>query len=420
MPPTVPQRNISRFWSVFGFAAALILFFAAFWWSCARNPAINFLPARPGAPWIVYPGTPHANILPLVELFTEFHRSFRLEKTVSKATLAVCGFKQFSGRINGRPLNAPIATARTWKDVTEFDVSEFLSVGTNEISVKVSNIDGPPALWLRLQGEGLNVTTDETWEASLAGAVWRPARLASLPMPIRKGNRLYSSEDLAGSLRSSLPVLLLFAALSFAFVLGIGFSRGRVSSPKLLLLSAIALAIGRLVLCWNNHASLANDAGFDADTHLSYIEYVLEHASLPTASQGWEMYQPPLYYVLSALQLGSMGLSTADSRGILVLRIFGALCGIAAFLLVFLVLRLLFPDRPQRQFFGLLLAALLPASIYLCHYVTNEVLATILVAAAIFLSLRTVAEPASCLRHHVVLGLGLWAALVGESDRQRT
>src|SRR5438105_4271018 len=123
MPPTAPQQNISRFWVVLGFVSAITLFSTMFWWLCARNPGSNFLPARAPAQWIVYPTPPHGNTLPLVELSAEFRHSFRLEKTVSKATLAVRGFKQFSVRINGRRPNAPIRTARTWKEVTEFDVS---------------------------------------------------------------------------------------------------------------------------------------------------------------------------------------------------------------------------------------------------------------------------------------------------------
>lgn len=35
--------------------------------------------------------------------------------------------------------------------------------------------------------------------------------------------------------------------------------------------------------------------------HLPYIKYVLEHFALPSASWGWQSYQPPLYYLLCGL-----------------------------------------------------------------------------------------------------------------------
>ena len=40
----------------------------------------------------------------------------------------------------------------------------------------------------------------------------------------------------------------------------------------------------------------------DAQAHLEYIEYLANHRALPDPEQGYMFYQPPLYYVLSALQ----------------------------------------------------------------------------------------------------------------------
>ena len=40
----------------------------------------------------------------------------------------------------------------------------------------------------------------------------------------------------------------------------------------------------------------------DAQTHLEYIEYLVDHRALPDPEQGYMFYQPPIYYMLSALQ----------------------------------------------------------------------------------------------------------------------
>ncbi len=39
---------------------------------------------------------------------------------------------------------------------------------------------------------------------------------------------------------------------------------------------------------------------YDADGHLEYIRYMSEHRSIPLIREGWQYYQPPLYYALTA------------------------------------------------------------------------------------------------------------------------
>jgi hypothetical protein len=44
----------------------------------------------------------------------------------------------------------------------------------------------------------------------------------------------------------------------------------------------------------------AGRRGYDSQGHLAYIRYLAEHWHLPPAHGGWEFYQPPLYYLLTA------------------------------------------------------------------------------------------------------------------------
>jgi len=56
---------------------------------------------------------------------------------------------------------------------------------------------------------------------------------------------------------------------------------------------ALALAIGlmaHIVLQW------PYERGFDAQGHLEYIQHFQETRRVPLAYEGWELYQPPLYY----------------------------------------------------------------------------------------------------------------------------
>ena len=124
------------------------------------------------------------------------------------------------------------------------------------------------------------------------------------------------------------------------------------------------------------------------------------------------MYQPPLFYVLSALIIGPFGWSASADSAVLALRAFSALTGMVHLVLIFLCLRLLFPNQPGRQIVGLLVAGFLPANLCLSHHVTNENLAALFVTAALYFLLRLLRAETSCLRLAVAVGACLGLALL--------
>jgi tetratricopeptide (TPR) repeat protein len=157
------------------------------------------------------------------------------------------------------------------------------------------------------------------------------------------------------------------------------------------LLGASALLWGALYV--NNLASLGRNVGFDVDEHWKYIDYLLRHRTLPLAHEGWEMFQPPLYYAVAAAVLALLGLSPDDFLATAVLRLLSLGFALAHCLLVYACLRLALPTRPRAQVLGLLLAAVLPVHLYLAHYVTNEVMAATLATASVYLCLRLLERP---------------------------
>src|SRR5262249_30659292 len=125
--------------------------------------------------------------------------------------------------------------------------------------------------------------------------------------------------------------------------------------------------------------------------HMDYIQYIRNRKGFPLANEGWQMYQPLLYYMISSTLLDI--LEPAILRGsFTVVRILGLGIGILHFTLIFLSLRLIFPGKVGALLFGLLLAALLPAHLYISQYVTNEALAAMLVSACLYLCLRLVVK----------------------------
>src|SRR5205823_11862795 len=148
----------------------------------------------------------------------------------------------------------------------------------------------------------------------------------------------------------------------------------------------------------------------DSSHHLNYIKYLQEHHSLPLPTEGVEMFQPPLYYLVAAVVLSLFHLSTTDPSAILLLRALTMLCGIAQVVLVFASLRLIFPGRPNLHLIGAGVAAFLPMHHYASHYPTNQTLAGVLVSASLYLELRMVKSGTSSWQSYNLLGLLMGAA----------
>jgi tetratricopeptide (TPR) repeat protein len=407
------------------------------WWSCVRQPDIYFLPRLAPAEWIIYPSGPKGTVHLRLEMSTLFRRSFTLERAPSKAVLFIAGLRQYTLSINGKLAAAPVRPGRNWKQPDQFEVVRDLRVGENQIAVTVLNSNGPPVLWLALDTGDWQLNSDENWQASYGGAAWRQARLASKPKVAIAGSPGYGAEEPWASLRARWLTLLLFAVLSAA-----GYwlftrrpwpttdhrpqatdpaTRNTQDTPQPAgdwrreFLPLAGLAGLWMALFANNLGVMPTLAGYDVDGHIAYIRYIQEHHSLPRADEGWEMFQPPLYYLLGAALLSVLSLSVTQDAGVMALRVMGLAIGVAHFVLVWASLRLLFPGERSEQRWGLVLAAALPPLLYLSQYVSNEGLAAALVSACVFLTLRILKQEHVSWKLSVGLGLCLGAALLTKS-----
>jgi tetratricopeptide (TPR) repeat protein len=400
---------------------ALVCGLAAFWWLCTRDPKIDYLPEYPGAQWVIYPHPPVARVHIIADLSTEFRRSVALKAAPAKATISVRALHRFQLAINGQPVPPPSTSPSNWKTATEFDVTRLLHAGTNDISVTAINEKGPPALWFLLDADSLQVGSDTEWDASLMDAVWRKAWPASLPLPLEKGCTLFGTESTVASLAGQWPTQVFFAFISLiVFIVGsraiqqyraLGEPRGPLDSPRFAAGAVLIMAALWGILFLNNLRSLPIDTGYDSITHLDYIDYIRTHRALPLATDGWEMCQPPLYYILTAVILSILHTPTTGDLAINALRIFGLMIGVAHFTFVFLGARALFPKQLIKQLFCLLFAALVPEQIFLAHYVTNEFLAATLVTGSIYFCLRLLKNDNASILNSVAIGLCLGGGL---------
>jgi hypothetical protein len=390
-------------------------------WKAERDPRIPFLPARAPAAWILYPTPPSALPQSAVELDTLFRRSFVLDRQPGTASLRVAWSRRGTVTVNGTPA-AESLPGTNWKRPTEVEISRLLHPGENLIVVRSTQDSGPPAAWLSLTGDGFHLATDESWEASLAGAVWRPARRAARPMDewaSQPGEETANPRPLAAA-RAVLPLLVVFAALVLLPLWALrAWQRRRPSRPLsgreaaalLLVVAAFWSA-----LFWNDR-HLSSNWGFDSPAHLEYVRTVLEQHHLPLADEGWEMYQPPLYYLLAAGLLRLAGHTTVDPSApstVAWLRGLGWAAGLLQCASLLAGLRLVFADRLRPLLAGFCLATFLPMQLYMFQYVSNEGLHAALSTCALWLTLRILHRGDTSLRPHLLLGAVLGLALLAK------
>jgi len=381
-------------------------------WFCRWDPRVNFLPSDVRAEWILFPAAVEAGTRTIANADTIFRRDFNLGSSPPTALLRVRAAKRIQLTINDQKIE--FGANHNWKNVSSAEVSSLLREGANRIEARVFNDNGPPALWVSLDGDQLSIHSDTNWTASCMGSVWRRAISAATPRLPGPGNPIGGGERTLTALTNVWRLWLLFSviALSLVFATHWLISRRVINKDRITLLVVSGFAGLWLILFWHNTRLLPLNTGFDSNGHLEYIDYIQKHGSLPSPTEGWEMHQPPLYYLIAAGSLSACNLSVDDSQSIVVLRLLGALFGIAQFVLVFFSLRLLLP--PQTALVGLLLVAFLPMYLYLAHYVTNEMLTAVLATLTLYLCLRLLKSDTPRTLQFCWVGLALGAAMLSK------
>ncbi len=91
-------------------------------------------------------------------------------------------------------------------------------------------------------------------------------------------------------------IVLMIAAASLLYQLSLCCGLAR----KMALILVLGLMLRFSYLSWTSYQERAYDVGGPTG-HRGYISYVATHKSLPNFAEGWEFYQPPLYYIAAAL-----------------------------------------------------------------------------------------------------------------------
>ena len=354
-------------------------------WLCS-DPAVFLLSSRRGSSWV---GAPEPLFLGR-KLWTDeivyFRKRFTLQ-ALADVELEAMALRTFEARLDGRVALGSIDPA-LWRNPSRVSLPG-LGAGPHEIFVTVLDRGGPAMLRADLRGGG---AAGPDWEASRDGVHWSAAQ------PAENGRKPEISSffpSAGAAFFKRLPALLSVFILAFLWSWGLETGQGpawlrRAPSPsqwRWILLGAWGL------LAVNNPWKVPLNVGFDVGAHMDYIAYVARHGRVPLASEGWQMFQSPLYYLISAPFYSILSRFCAEETTARLLRLIPLLCGAAQVELGYRILRRVYPERRDLQTLGTVLAGLFPMNLYLSQAVSNEGLCGALSAAAILAVWRLAPGP---------------------------
>jgi hypothetical protein len=369
-------RNIIRWENArILFASVFLCGFALEAVYCLTSPAVPLLPPRRDGSWI-RPNHP-ANLVAYDDSESSVLYRKRLVAPEKAGDVAVelTAYRDAAVFLDGRPI--PFPAPSSWKDRVRILIpSHLLTPGPHELLLRVRNRMGPPLFHLSSDIAGLG--EPEGWEFSPEGTVWKPAARCDDMMTVELRAMFPTvPEALRGSLRILLP---LFAGI-LAAVCWKPRPLVRFAAPGSLRFFLMALWA---ILGINNIFKLSLDVGFDYEFHVEYFDYILQNHRLPIASEGVQMFQPPLYYLLAAALYRAFNAFFPPETSLLLLRIIPLACGLLLVELSARILRELFPEREDLQSCGLVVGGLLPMNLSACHYFGNEPLAALLTALLLY------------------------------------
>jgi len=143
------------------------------------------------------------------------------------------------------------------------------------------------------------------------------------------------------------------------------------------------LGVGlRLLLWW------VNPAGNAFDNHFEPIYWIMEKGSIPPKYALWESYQPPVFYVVSALiGKAALGIGLPHSSLPKMLQFIPCLYGMLTLGVIYLILKGL-PLSDMARLFAFAAVCFLPRHIYTCVMHSNDTLSNLLVALTAYMMLE--------------------------------
>ncbi len=253
-----------------------------------------------GATWI-YIDRPFSAMIHNEGESVSYKKDFHVEHIPSPSTLTICTLGLSEVSIDGNLIPPAKVTLSRWQESQIFDLTGRLALGQHQIIIRVFNRNGPAVLLA--YSNPIKLFSGLGWEASHDERLWTPA----VPAERRKTSEI--AAQFVGADKAIISLLPLYGPVFFTVLVLTWitsfpgkWTQGQIgkiiSSPS----NVRWLLIGLwAILGINNIFKFPIDIGMDWRQNYEYIEYVAYVRRIPLATQGWEMFQSPLYYLVSAL-----------------------------------------------------------------------------------------------------------------------
>lgn len=191
--------------------------------------------------------------------------------------------------------------------------------------------------------------------------------------------RLHNNGGPGGLTIRSAPTDPVFLGLLGVFALLVCFSVYWLTHAfykgKLTGVLATVLCIGIVLRVLYVIATPYDVRGYDTDGHLEYMHYLVDHSTLPGPGDGWQWYQPPLYYMIGAPLFAFEQRISAFITPITALQIIALLCSIGVLIVGAWVSFTLFQKRERdASLIMLAIIATFPSLVFFASRINNDVL----------------------------------------------
>lgn len=385
--------------------------------SSLDQPENSYLAAHPKARWIKLDQPLRLNARNNGSEMTLFRHKFELKDRMH-VSLHLKAFRGAGIWLDGMPVRKFDGNMQKWREGITLDLPD-LAAGKHELKIAVVNENAHPALllWAEDSGsEALNLSTPDGWEASRDDFVWNPVADVAKPGSLQIANGFERSDQaLLASLPLMLPLFLLGAGFVWmresgkgpAFVRSFDFSSAQF---RFILLGLWA------VMAFNNFNDLPLKLGMDSVGHFKYIEYGAENFSLPSPLEGWQMFQPPLYYIISAVFYKFLLLIMDVESALYWLRFVPLACGAIMIEICYRCAVKAFDENRFAQIGATVIGGFLPMNFAMAQFWGNEPLAAVFSALTILMCLTIIKErDRRNLKDFTLLGFYLGLAILSKA-----
>jgi hypothetical protein len=427
--PKIPKSGL---FAMVGFGVLLPLMLLCY--QAWLNPRIEFLVPSFKSRWILhssddaFPGNLSGTVL--------FRRRFILTAIPRQATLKVKAATQFRMSANGHVVEpASQSNAGNWKFARSYDIASLLVKSENTIEIRVTNSRGLPALMVQasLLENGLDLSSDTRWESAQEPdfSKWRGCIHPYQERPVLGEVKSPVQKSFAYPVLLGIYALFIVAAIKpwrlFYQPPDMNSQSGEDVSQEShsaaasrfhRLARAVLFLVAVLLLLSMNIHNLKSypyeRSCFDGKMHVDHIKYVASNWRVPLANQGWEMFQPPLYYFVSAIAYTLLGGGQSEPLFLKSMQGLGMLSGLACLLFTWLILRICLKDNRSMQLFGLCIAAFLPMLSYMSPTISNEVFSAAMMSLSLYLLIRYGFQDSIAIKHAVILGVVFGLAMLSK------